>query len=184
MRRAESENPPFAAPANRSRKQPAAGDLEVRLEALARLEYLELQAEWQRLFRSRPPRKLGRETLELAVAWKLQERVLGGLSSSNKRHLAGLAQSLRTSGDIAKVRTVTLKRGATLLREWNGETHQVLVLDAGFRWRGRSWRSLSAIAREITGTRWSGPRFFGLDRGAGQQRVAPTSPDIGESERE
>ena len=165
----------------RRQKPPATGELEEQLAALAGTEYPDLQAAWQRLFRSRPPKKLGRETLELAVAWKLQERARGGHGSPTKRQLAGLAQSLRSSGDIAKVRVVALKRGATLLREWNGETHQVLVLDSGFQWRGGRWASLSAIAREITGTRWSGPRFFGLDRGPAQGKAAPGAADAGES---
>lgn len=175
---ATSKRPPSGADASRT------GELDAQLAALARTAYPDLRAQWQRLFRSRPPKKLGRETLELAVAWKLQERVFGGLSSPNNRQLASLAQSLRTSGDIAKARTVRPKRGATLLREWNGETHQVLVLDAGFQWRGRRWRSLSVIAREITGTRWSGPRFFGLDRGAGQGKASPTPAGSGGSKCE
>ena len=165
----------------RRQKPPATGDLEGQLAALARTEYPDLQAAWQRLFRSRPPKKLGREMLELAVAWKLQERASGGHGSPTKRQLVSLAQSLRTDGDIAKVRIVAMKRGATLLREWNGETHQVLVLNSGFQWRGGRWASLSAIAREITGTRWSGPRFFGLDRGPAQGKAAPGTANAGES---
>ncbi len=65
-------------------------------------------------------------------------------------------------GDLTQARAVRLKPGAKLVREWRGETHDVLVLEDGFQWRGRQWRSLSAIAREISGTHWSGPRFFGL----------------------
>lgn len=58
--------------------------------------------------------------------------------------------------------------GARILRDWEGQTHEILVADNGFLWRERTWRSLSAIAREITGARWSGPRFFGLDAGNGR----------------
>jgi Protein of unknown function (DUF2924) len=163
-------------------RQAETNGIHARVKALAGTTYPDLQAEWQRLFRSRPPKKLGRETLELAVAWRLQEREYGGLSPANNRQLAGLAESLRTSGDIAKARTVTLKRGSMLLREWNGEMHQVRVLERGFEWRGRRWRSLSAVAREITGTRWSGPRFFGLERGAGAGKAAATA-NRGEGDR-
>lgn len=181
MARPEVEKTPHSAQGTRRQMPPVTGDVEGQLAGLSRAEYPELQIAWQRLFRSRPPRKLGRETLELAVAWKLQERATGGHGSPTKRQLVGLAESLRTSGDIAKVRVVALKRGATLLREWNGETHQVLVLDSGFQWRGGRWTSLSAIAREITGTRWSGPRFFGLDRGPAQGKAAPGAVGVGES---
>ena len=79
-----------------------------------------------------------------------------------KRRLAELAKTMDEKGDLAKARTVRLKAGAKLVREWRGETHDVLVLEDGFQWRGQHWRSLSAIASEISGTHWSGPRFFGL----------------------
>lgn len=181
MDRTSAKSMPRDRTAYRAPKTLNTGTMEAQLAALARAEYPELQDAWQRLFRSRPPKKLGRETLELAVAWKLQERASGGHGSSTKRQLTSLARSLRTSGDIAKIRIVTLKRGATLLRDWNGETHQVLVLDSGFQWRGGRWASLSAVAREITGTRWSGPRFFGLDCGPTQGKAPPGTADAGGS---
>ncbi len=110
-------------------------------------------------------------TLELGVAWKMQERVLGGLSAATKRQLAELARSMATKSDLAKARTVTLRPGARLVRDWGGETHEILIVEDGFLWRGKTWRSLSAIAREMTGTHWSGPRFFGLT-GAKTKSVA------------
>ena len=75
---------------------------------------------------------------------------------------AELTDTLEAKGDLAKARAVKLKPGARLVREWHGRTHDVLVTEAGFLWRSETWRSLTAIAREITGTHWSGPRFFGL----------------------
>lgn len=145
-----------------------AGDLPELLAAIGQLTHADLQAEWRRLYRSHPPKKIGRDLLELAVAWKLQEKALGGLSAAAKRQLESLAHVKSTKGDLAKHRTVKLKPGARLMREWHGQTHDVLVLDHGFQWRGRKWPSLSSIAREITGTRWSGPRFFGLHGRASQ----------------
>jgi hypothetical protein len=68
-------------------------------------------------------------------------------------------------GDLVRSRALRLRQGAKLMREWRGETITVLVLEDGFEWGGKRWRSLSMIAREITGTRWSGPRFFGIDKG-------------------
>ena len=139
--------------------------LNVQLAALSEMDAPELRAEWRRLYRSHPPKLLRRDLLELGVAWKLQERVLGGLSAATKRQLAELARTMAEKSDLAKARTITLKPGARLVRDWNGETHEVLVTEDGFQWNGKTWASLSVIAREMTGTRWSGPRFFGLKTG-------------------
>ena len=136
--------------------------LNVQLAALSEMDAPELRAEWRRLYRSQPPKLLRRDLLELGVAWKLQERVLGGLSAATKRQLAELARTIVTKADLGKARKVSLKPGARLVRAWDGETHEILVVDDGFLWRGKTWRSLSVIAREMTGTHWSGPRFFGL----------------------
>ena len=147
------------------RRGSAAIDLAASLAALPDRSYAELQSEWRRLYRSPPPKKLSRDVLELGIAWKLQEAALGGLGAASKRQLGALAKAIADGGEIAQPRAVSLKFGARLVREWNGETHDVLVVKNGFRWRDETWPSLSAIAREITGTRWSGPRFFGLPDG-------------------
>ena len=148
-----------------ARKRADLDALNVQLAALSGMDAPELRTEWRRLYRSHPPKLLRRDLLELGVAWKLQERVLGGLSAATKRQLAELARTMATKSDLAKARKVILKPGARIIREWNGEMHEVLVVEDGFRWRGRTWRSLSMIAREMTGTHWSGPRFFGLKAG-------------------
>ena len=145
-----------------AKRAAAAADLTARLAALPEMAVVDLRAEWRRLYRADPPKGIGRHLLELAVAWKLQERVHGGLSAAVKRRLAELAKSMDEDGDLAKVRATRLKPGVRLIREWQGQTHDVLVLEDGFQWRGQRWRSLSAIAREISGAHWSGPRFFGL----------------------
>ncbi len=137
-------------------------NLEERLAALALMSHAELRAEWRRLYRAHPPQKIGRDVLELGVAWKQQEKALGGTSAATKRRLAELDRIMESKGDLAKARAVRLRPGAKLVREWRGETHDVCVTESGFLWQGESWRSLSAIALEITGTHWSGPRFFGL----------------------
>jgi hypothetical protein len=121
-----------------------------------------LRREWRRLYRSHPPLHIRRDLLVLAIAWKLQEKVHGGLTAAQKRRLAGIAEELRKNGDLSAGPAIRLKPGLRLVREWRGETHDVLVLEDGFEWNGRRCHSLSAIAWEITGTRWSGPRFFGL----------------------
>ncbi len=139
-------------------------DLVPAIAALATMPYTELRENWQRLYRSHPPKKLSRDLLELGVAWKLQERAIGGLTATTKRQLEHLAQAMEAKADLAKARTLSLRPGARLIREWNGETHEVVVVEGGFLWRDKTWRSLSVIAREMTGTQWSGPRFFGVGR--------------------
>lgn len=148
--------------------------LTAEITALGEMPYADLRLAWRRLYRVHAPKKLSRDLLELGVAWKLQERVLGGLSAMTKRQLAELARTMATTSDLAKARTVTVKRGARIVRAWGGETHEVLVLEDGFLWQGKMWRSLSAIAREMTGAHWSGPRFFGLTGGTTAKAVAET----------
>ncbi len=147
---------------NGGRAHPAFEGLTEKLAALADLDAVGLRAEWRRLYRSHPPRHIRRDLLVLAIAWKLQEKVYGGLTAAQKRRLAGIAEELKKGGDLSAGPAIRLKPGLRLVREWRGETHNVLVLEDGFEWNGQRRRSLSAIAREITGTRWSGPLFFAL----------------------
>ncbi len=144
------------------RAHPASEGLPEKLAALADLDAVGLRVEWRRLYRSHPPLHIRRDLLVLAIAWKLQERAYGGLTAAQKRKLAGIAEELRKNGDLSAGPAIRVKPGLRLVREWRGETHDVLVLEDGFEWNGERRRSLSAIAREITGTQWSGPRFFGL----------------------
>jgi hypothetical protein len=145
-----------------ARRESSAADVAAKLAALSDMTVSGVRAEWRRLYRSQPPKGVGRSLLELGVAWKLQERALGGLSAATRRRLAELTKAMDDKGDLTRARTTRLKPGTRLIREWRGEFHDVLVLEDGFRWKGQRWRSLSAIAREISGTNWSGPRFFGL----------------------
>ena len=141
-----------------------------------------LRSEWRLWYRALPPSRIGRELLLLGVAWKIQEQVHGGLSAGSKRRLAELAATMSDGGDLVRSRAVRLRQGVSLVCDWQGQTVTVLVLEDGFEWQGGRWRSLSMIAREITGTRWSGPRFFGIDkarRGAVVQRKP--SPNVGET---
>lgn len=138
------------------------GDLARQIAALGETSYAELQTLWSQYFRYRAPKKLAREQLELGIAWKLQAQLYGGLNAATRHRLNDLAHMLVMNSDPVQKRTITLKPGARLLRAWGGETHEVLVTEDGFVWCGKTWASLSIIAREITGTRWSGPRFFGL----------------------
>ena len=132
------------------------------LAAIATMTHTELHLTWRRHYRAVPPKKMGRDILELGLAWKIQENKLGGLGAAVKRQIAELAKTMQMKSDLAKPRAISLKPGSRLLRTWEGVTHEVMVVDDGFIWSGKMWRSLSVIAREITGTHWSGPRFFGL----------------------
>ena len=146
-----------------------AESLAARLNALKALRYPELRAEWRRLYRVLPPKRVARELLLLGVAWKVQEQTQGGLGAATRRSLAGLIETLERDGDVKRTRVVQLKPGAKLVREWHGKTHTVMVLDEGFEWRGKRWRSLTTIAHAISGAHWSGPRFFGLTGRATRQ---------------
>lgn len=147
--------------------------LAAEIASLGRIAYTDLRVTWLRLYRVEPPKKVGRDVLELGIAWKRQDRVLGGHSSAVRRQLEGLARAMAAKQDIAPPRAVSLKPGARLLRTWDGQTHEVMVVEGGFIWRGKTWRSLSSIAREMTGTRWSGPRFFGLAKRARTTEALP-----------
>ena len=141
----------------------AGGALEVlrRLEALCDLNPDQLRKEWRRLYRSQPP-QLSRDLLVRAIAYRIQELRYGGLGKAASRNLSALVQARRSDRGISPENTQRIRAGAWLVREWNGRAHTVTVEEEGFTYAGRSYRSLSAIAREITGARWSGPRFFGL----------------------
>ena len=144
-----------------ARNSDASASVEAKLSAMERLDYAALRDEWRRLYRSPPPR-VTRDLLLLGVAWKIQEQAYCGFDAATKRRLADLGQTLERDGDLAGDRSARLKPGAKLVREWGGRTHSVTVVEDGYEWNGARWRSLSVIAREITGTQWSGPRFFGL----------------------
>ena len=145
-----------------AKRTAAATDLAARLAALPEMATVDLRAEWRRLYRSHAARRIRRDLLVLAIAWKLQERVYGGLTAAQKRKLAAITVELGKNGDLSGSAAIHVKPGSRLVREWRGETHTVLVLEDGFEWNGNHRGSLSAIARDITGTHWSGPRFFGL----------------------
>jgi hypothetical protein len=140
------------------------------------LSHQELRLAWRRHYKTHPPKFLNRNVIELGVAWKIQERAFGGLGATTKRQVDALADELEAKSDINQPKRLELRPGARLIRDWHGETHDVLVTEDGFHWRGRNWRSLTLIAKEITGTHWSGPRFFGLEDSSHRSRQpAPES---------
>ncbi len=134
--------------------------LDNRLAALATMSPAQLRREWRQSFRAPPP-AVGPSLLALGIAYRLQEKAVGGLSSAHVREMARLAKQA-AKGTLSVEPAATLKVGSRLVRDLHGESHQVLIRDDGFVYRDKLYRSLTPIARDITGSNWSGPRFFGL----------------------
>ncbi len=134
-----------------------------RLSALKRMTVKELKAEWETLFGEAAPNN-SRIFLEIRLGYRIQELTYGGPDRETRRMLDLLADEVEglstRKSQIADPRNPVA--GTRLVREWDGVAHTVTVLKDGYDWQGRKFRSLSAIAREITGTRWNGWRFFGL----------------------
>ncbi|SMQ64407.1 Protein of unknown function [Altererythrobacter xiamenensis] len=130
--------------------------LEVRLDAIREMPLAELRSEWQAQVKSSAP-NISVKLLRLGLAWKIQEKALGGLSRDAKRELSEDPRLAVTTGSSRQ-----LTSGTRLVRDWHGQGHSVTVLEEGFVYDGQHWSSLTAIARHITGAKWSGPRFFGL----------------------
>lgn len=126
-----------------------------------------LRQRWTEFYDMAPSRRISRELLVRAVAHRMQVEVHGGLGKSCRRQLARLAVTLGEGGTLEVAQSRSLKPGTKLIREWKGKVHEVVIAGGTYIWAGQHYRSLSQIARAITGTRWSGPRFFGLEAGQG-----------------
>jgi hypothetical protein len=139
--------------------------LESEIAALPKMDLAQLQAKWRRDLKQAPPPHIRKQLLVPLLAYKLQEQAYGGLRPEIRRRLRELANSFNRNPKTAAKRLadpIQIKPGTRLIRQWEGKTHQVTVGESGFEYNGESYKSLSAIARLITGTRWSGPLFFGL----------------------
>jgi len=139
-------------------------DLKVEIVRLEGLAIDGLRNEWRRLYQTSPPKRLSRDILMRGITYRLQELAHVGLSKGTLRKLRSSTQEDLSSK--RRRRPVLFKAGTRLIREWHGQTHTVIILDNGVEWRGQRYASLSVVAREITGARWSGPRFFGLKTSA------------------
>jgi hypothetical protein len=139
-----------------------------KIEALQGLSTAQLRQEWQRVWKQPSP-PFGHDLLRRGIAWKLQEREQGGLPRSVIRELERLARQLEQGKPLGLERVA--KPGTRLVRQWRGRTFHVAVMDDGFLFEDRRYASLSQIAQVITGTKWSGPRFFGLTSGPAAEVV-------------
>ena len=126
-----------------------------------------LRERWSALYGNPAPRSLRRDLLVRAIAYQLQVKAFGGLSPVSKRLLREIAAAAREGRFDAAAIGPRVKPGTRLIRVWQGETHSVLVLEDGFEWKGARHRSLSVIAKAITGTNWNGWTFFGVKRSSG-----------------
>lgn len=130
------------------------------LDSIAMLEGAALASAWTEVFATPAP-EVASSLLRRALAYERQERKFGGLPVVLRKQLEAAAASV---GDAMPEPTVKLKTGTRLMRDWNGTMYSVLVTPDGFDFAGKTWRSLTMIARQITGSHQSGPRFFGLKR--------------------
>ena len=137
-------------------------EISTKLQELPRLPRPELLALWRELFAQPAHPKLRRDLMIPILAYRIQENAYGGLKPSTRQSLQKLAANLEQNRKAPLLLTLQLKPGTKLLRQFQGEIHEVLVVDEGFEYRGKRYKTLSEIARQITGTRWSGPLFFGL----------------------
>ena len=136
--------------------------VEAELDRLPTTPIADLRKRYQELFRTEPPKAFGPDLLRRSIAQRIQERAYGGLSRSTQRLLDQLVKAAmaKPNGRLELPRRI--KPGSELVRTWKGKTHRVMVMADGFAHDGKTFASLSEIASEITGTRWNGPRFFGL----------------------
>jgi Protein of unknown function (DUF2924) len=136
--------------------------LEKELKDLNACDDDELKNRWLVLYGTKPPQKIHRSLLVAAVAHRMQENSLGALKSSIRRHLMQTAHNPEAPRSSPHYPSLSPRVGTVLVRDWGGVTHQAKVLEDGILFRSKRYKSLSQVARVITGARWSGPLFFGL----------------------
>ena len=150
---------------NNRRGKPDAAEADGEIAGLPNRSTQDLRLGWRKLHRTGPPLGLSRDLMIRALANELQERAHGGPSTALRRRLQTMAREL-DKGASSFDPSIVPKTGATLVRQWRGHTHTVLVREDGFEYEGQCYRSLTVIAGRITGAHWSGPRFFGLTKSA------------------
>src|SRR6266853_5624605 len=142
--------------------KPVGSAVEVELIRLPTTPIAELRKRYRELFRTEPPKAFGPDLLRRSIAHRIQEKAYGGLSGPTRRLLDQLVKAAmaKPNGRLKLPRRI--KPGSELVRTWKRKTYRVMVMADGFAYDGKRFGSLSEIASEITGTRWNGPRFFGL----------------------
>jgi hypothetical protein len=138
--------------------------LKAEIERLPFLSLNELRSRWKTLFGHPAPKSLRRIFIARAVAYQMQAAAYGGLSTATKRKLREIANAVRNGDTNAMLGSTRLRTGTQMIRQWQNATHTVTVVAGGFEWNGRTYKSLSAVAKAITGTNWNGFAFFGIKR--------------------
>jgi hypothetical protein len=151
---------------------PTATSIEQELAGLSGLSLEDLKARWLELKGVQLPKFMRRGLMTRAVAYAIQEAAFGGLDPATRKRLDVLAAQIVPNGTKPPPRPNRVKPGTRLVREWKGRSHDVVVLEDGFAWKGKRYASLSVIARQITGTRWNGWMFFGLKQREAAKRAA------------
>ena len=136
--------------------------VEAELAKLPTMPIANLRFRYRELFRADPPKALGPDLLRRSIAQRIQERAYGGLSQDTNRLLRQLVKAVRSKPNGKLELPRRIKAGSELVRTWRGTTYRVRVVADGFAFEGGTYASLSEIATKIAGTRWNGPRFFGL----------------------
>jgi hypothetical protein len=145
--------------------------VETELDRLPTAPIADLRKRYREAFRTEPPKAFGPDLLRRSIAHRIQEKAYGGLSTPTRRLLDQLVKAAmaKPSGRLELPRRI--KPGSELVRTWKGRSYRVLVMADGFAHDGKTFASLSEIASEITGTRWNGPRFFGLRSSSNREGV-------------
>jgi hypothetical protein len=137
-------------------------NLATQLDSLPKMGKDAISALWRERFQSVPPQQLRRQLMVRILAYRIQEQASRGLSPGARQRLRQMARALEKDPGAEISAAPAFKPGTRLIRQWQDQTHVVTVKDKGYEYRGSQYQSLSEIARLITGTRWSGPLFFGL----------------------
>src|SRR6185437_13367340 len=158
-----------------SRRECDEAALEAEIARLPDLGHAELRAGWKLLFGRPAPKSLRRKFMARAVAYQIQVAAYGGLSAATRRRLREIAMAVRNGDRSGVLGGAQIKPGSQLIRQWHNTTHTVMVLDDGFALDGRTYKSLSAVAKIITGTNWNGYAFFGIKRSVRGNKAAAGS---------
>ena len=142
--------------------RPRLENLDTALGNIALMARSQLSEHWDTLMCHEPPHNISSKLMRRVLAYQAQVKALGGLRPVTQKQLRRIARSSGSMNPVKAKSKIVIKPGTRLIREWNGKTYTVEAIDDGFIWQGQQHKSLSAIARAITGARWSGPRFFGL----------------------
>jgi hypothetical protein len=161
--------------------RPTDPGVEDELDRLTTMPIAQLRVRYREAFRTEPPKAFGPDLLRRSIAHRIQEKAYGGLSAPAQRLLNQMMKAFAAKPNGKIVLPRRIKPGSVLVREWKGRSHRVMVLADGFAYEGDVYSNLSEIAVLITGTKWNGPRFFGLrSKTQGSDEPAASDPSDGE----